>query len=331
MRALRRIASLLLVLALTAGLLAVPAGADSSISVTVDGAPLTGLTVQPEVSSGCTMVPLRAITEALGSTVGWNSSTKAITVDRAGTHIELAIWSKTATVNGTAVQLDAVPYSRKGVTLVPVRFLAEALGEQVTWNSASRTVAITGADTALDGTGLRAWFLDLTAIDTARSGGDTARIGGLARTAEVAGAAQSALLLSADQIYDREELLAALAARLTGKGAKSLWTCAQVGQLAGWGYLAGYLTYEEVMAYAARCYQLVGTSYSKWDTAISHYLSGCSAATGSAAERSLREQYYAALKKGSTHYRSSWTIDLSGQTARLEALWTRLGLPLKLD
>ena len=41
------------------------------------------------------------------------------------------------------VQLDAPPYIEMGRTMVPVRFVAEALGANVDWQEKSRTVIIT--------------------------------------------------------------------------------------------------------------------------------------------------------------------------------------------
>lgn len=59
--------------------------------------------------------------------------------------INLTIGTKKATVNGVAYTLDAEPFinAEAGRTLVPVRFVSEALGAQVDWNPENNQVVIT--------------------------------------------------------------------------------------------------------------------------------------------------------------------------------------------
>lgn len=45
------------------------------------------------------------------------------------------------------LQLQAAPYSEKGNTLVPLRFISEQLGAKVKWNAANKSVTITGKKT----------------------------------------------------------------------------------------------------------------------------------------------------------------------------------------
>jgi hypothetical protein len=61
------------------------------------------------------------------------------------TTIVLTIDSATAQVNGTPVTLDYAPHidAQTGHTLVPLRFIAEALGCNVEWREATRGVVIT--------------------------------------------------------------------------------------------------------------------------------------------------------------------------------------------
>ena len=83
------------------------------------------------------MVPLRAITEALGVTPDWNSALREITIDRNGKTIRLHIGSKDAftkeegQVGETKIILEAPPEIVKGRTFVPLRFVAEALGSEI--------------------------------------------------------------------------------------------------------------------------------------------------------------------------------------------------------
>jgi hypothetical protein len=41
------------------------------------------------------------------------------------------------------ITLNTAPYIENGTTLVPVRFVSEALGATVSWDGASKTVTIT--------------------------------------------------------------------------------------------------------------------------------------------------------------------------------------------
>lgn len=98
---------------------------------------------QPPVNrKGIVLVPLRGIFESLGATVKWKSSTQTITATRGSTTIVLTIGSSTAYVNGVAVKLNAAAQLVNGSTMVPIRFISEALGAEVKWEGTSRTVIV---------------------------------------------------------------------------------------------------------------------------------------------------------------------------------------------
>ncbi|MEF2966418.1 copper amine oxidase N-terminal domain-containing protein [Paenibacillus sp. M1] len=131
-----------------AALLVVPlllqntAQAATPISVYIDGAKLA-TDQAPVVVQSRVLLPLRAIFEALDATVNWNQWTQTVTATRDNTTVVLKLKSKTATINNETVTLDVPAQAINGRTLVPVRFVSEALGSQVDWNSASKRVAIT--------------------------------------------------------------------------------------------------------------------------------------------------------------------------------------------
>ncbi|MFF2796915.1 copper amine oxidase N-terminal domain-containing protein [Lysinibacillus xylanilyticus] len=93
--------------------------------------------------NGRTLVPMRTIFEELESTVQWTAKTKTITANRGTKKITLVVGSKTATVNGQKITLDVPPQIINGRTLVPLRFISEALGAKVDWNNKTKTVSIT--------------------------------------------------------------------------------------------------------------------------------------------------------------------------------------------
>jgi len=116
--------------------------ATSGISVLLNGSELS-FDVPPQTVDGRTLVPLRAIFEALGAEVNWNDSTQTITGTKGDTTVVLPLGSTTPTVNGQTVTIDVPAMVQNGRTLVPLRFVAEALGVVVDWNPSTRTVTIT--------------------------------------------------------------------------------------------------------------------------------------------------------------------------------------------
>ena len=60
--------------------------------------------------------------------------------------LTLTIGDKNATVFGEAKSNDVAPIIRNERTMLPIRFIAEALGAEVSWDSANKVVTITNAD-----------------------------------------------------------------------------------------------------------------------------------------------------------------------------------------
>ncbi|KAF0196609.1 MAG: hypothetical protein FD169_862 [Bacillota bacterium] len=115
----------------------------STIQLMFNGRYLT-LDVAPVIQSGRTLVPFRVLFEALGASVQWNDATSTVTGVKGSTTVSLVIGSTNATVNGKAIKLDVAPTIIKGRTLVPVRFVSENLGADVTWVPSKQTVVVRG-------------------------------------------------------------------------------------------------------------------------------------------------------------------------------------------
>jgi len=98
--------------------------------------------VPPQMQNGRTLVPLRVIFEALGALVDWNDSTQTITGIKENTKIILKLNSTTVTVNDNVITLDVPATTVNGRTLVPVRFISEALGMDVKWDDKEKKVII---------------------------------------------------------------------------------------------------------------------------------------------------------------------------------------------
>ncbi len=123
-------------------------GNDSGIKVKLNGKEIS-FDQSPQIIDSRTMVPLRAIFEALGMTVDWDEQTYTVTAVSADCTIVIVVGSNTATVNGQSYELDAAATIVGGSTLVPVRFIAESLGMTVDWDEDSQTVSITSGVAAL--------------------------------------------------------------------------------------------------------------------------------------------------------------------------------------
>ncbi len=124
------------------GLLQSQVQAAAPIGIYINGVKLS-TDQAPVVVSSRALLPLRAIFEALDATVDWNSKTKVVTANKDGNTIVLKLGANTATINNSTVSLDVPVQSIKGRTMIPVRFVSEALGESVDWNSATQRVTIT--------------------------------------------------------------------------------------------------------------------------------------------------------------------------------------------
>jgi hypothetical protein len=115
--------------------------AQSAIGVYIDGQPVS-FDMPPMMMQGRVLVPLRGIFERLGATVNYDARTQHIVALRGTQTVELTIGSSQARVNDTPALLDVPALAVNGRTMVPLRFISEALGASVQWVEASRTILI---------------------------------------------------------------------------------------------------------------------------------------------------------------------------------------------
>jgi len=114
----------------------------AEIRVTLDGAPIA-FDVPPQTINDRTMVPLRAIFEALNANIDWNDSTQTVTATRDGVVVVMRVGDPVITVAGNNVTLDVPPQIVNERTLVPARAVAESFGVNVDWNGGTQTVILT--------------------------------------------------------------------------------------------------------------------------------------------------------------------------------------------
>jgi hypothetical protein len=98
--------------------------------------------VAPMISNGSTLVPFRAISESLQATVTWNGEERSVTVTRNSVTVKLLIDSNIAYVNGVEKTLEVPATIVEGSTVVPARFVSEALNAVVKWEAETQSVVI---------------------------------------------------------------------------------------------------------------------------------------------------------------------------------------------
>jgi len=102
----------------------------------------TVLDCTPYVTAGRTLVPVRVISENFGAEVSWDEATQRVDISSDGTDITLYIGNNTAVVNGKETVLDVAPELTDSRTMVPLRFISEALGKRVEYVEPSEQVII---------------------------------------------------------------------------------------------------------------------------------------------------------------------------------------------
>lgn len=108
----------------------------------------------PVLVNEVTMVPLRFIGETLGAATAWNGDTQTVTLTIPGKTIELTIGENSALVNNMKVTLDQPAAIMNETTMVPLRFLAEALGQTVTFHQELQTITLSPPAPAATPTGI---------------------------------------------------------------------------------------------------------------------------------------------------------------------------------
>ena len=91
--------------------------------------------VAPVIVNDRTMVPIRVITELFGGTAEWNEATKEVTLTINGKVIKM-------TVGVVIDKYGTAPVIINDRTFVPVRFVADELGAETSWNDITKTVTI---------------------------------------------------------------------------------------------------------------------------------------------------------------------------------------------
>ncbi|WP_219837275.1 stalk domain-containing protein [Paenibacillus sp. R14(2021)] len=115
------------------------------IRIMLDGFPLP-FSAPPFILHGTTMVPFRAIAEALNIQVEWSDKTQSLTATKSmdGTVAEVILHKndRKAVVNDQQKLLNAAPIAKGGSIFVPLSFFSAQFGAAVNWDGGTQTVSI---------------------------------------------------------------------------------------------------------------------------------------------------------------------------------------------
>ncbi len=98
--------------------------------------------VTPILVNDTTLVPVRAIIEAFGGQVKWDSKSQKVTITYNKNKVELWINKTSALVNGKKVSVTVAPKNVNGRTMLPLKFISQNLGLSVNWEGSNKSIAI---------------------------------------------------------------------------------------------------------------------------------------------------------------------------------------------
>lgn len=117
----------------------------SAIRVNIEGKQLI-FDINPQVVDGRTLVPMRAIFEAMGLEINWDDENKIAQGTRDENSIVFTIDSNVALVNNEEKSLDIPADIINGRTMIPLRFLSENMDYNVVWIGESNLILISKSD-----------------------------------------------------------------------------------------------------------------------------------------------------------------------------------------
>lgn len=97
----------------------------------------------PLIVNDRTMVPIRAVAEALGYSVKWFGESQTVSMQKGNDLIQLSIGSESLYHNTANIIIDVAPMIYEDRTYLPVRAVTEAMGCKVDWNGSENAVYIT--------------------------------------------------------------------------------------------------------------------------------------------------------------------------------------------
>ncbi|MEE0434226.1 MAG: copper amine oxidase N-terminal domain-containing protein [Peptococcaceae bacterium] len=98
----------------------------------------------PEINGNRVYIPLRAVTEAFGAEVNYDSASGDITITNDDYNVVMNTMASVYTVNGTLKWMDMAPFvNADSRTMVPVRFVSDGLGYVIDVNGEGTGAVVT--------------------------------------------------------------------------------------------------------------------------------------------------------------------------------------------
>lgn len=119
------------------------------VTVLLDDLPVA-FPVPPFLDGDTTMVPLRALGEALGFEIRWTDSESPIRCVKDAVTISVRLGESDVCVGDRETSMPRPAQLRDGTTVVPLRFFSETLGYRVSWDEESSTATARSAKSAME-------------------------------------------------------------------------------------------------------------------------------------------------------------------------------------
>ena len=120
------------------------------IHIIYNDTPVTYDDVKPVSTEGRVMIPFRAALESMGATVDYDGASNKVTAKKGTKTIDFTLMDDTINVDDNGVKstvtMDVPMIVVNERTLVPIRFMSNALGMQVGWDGDTQTVVIADYD-----------------------------------------------------------------------------------------------------------------------------------------------------------------------------------------
>ena len=118
--------------------------AQSDVKVILDGNEVYFPDAKPFIDErDRVLVPIRFVSEALGSVVDWENETRTAVIKQNDDEIRYTVYKPMAYINGEMIVMDTYGILKDCRTMVPIRFISELFGCAVVWDENTSTVVIT--------------------------------------------------------------------------------------------------------------------------------------------------------------------------------------------
>ncbi|MHB8156089.1 MAG: stalk domain-containing protein, partial [Desulfocucumaceae bacterium] len=114
-----------------------------TVIIALDGRKYIPIKVPVLMVNDRLMLPLREVLETLGANVLWDEARQSVIVIRGQALVSLRVGDNKAFINGNVVSINPAPELFSERTMVPVRFISEALGASVDWDESKYSLKIT--------------------------------------------------------------------------------------------------------------------------------------------------------------------------------------------